>query len=88
MRFVETHIDLKVDMRGIDNNEISSIPLVNAGGLISTITGEVIVIMYQHACHGQNKIMHSSPHVYHYNNTVDEHTIKVGGEQHVTTVDK
>ena len=38
-RVIETHLDRKVDIRGIDNHQISATPLVNAGGLTKTITG-------------------------------------------------
>ena len=39
VRVIETHTDHKVDIRGVDNHEIATIPLVTAGGLTSTITG-------------------------------------------------
>ena len=55
MRVIEIHPDRKVDIRGIDNHEITAIPLVTAGGVTSTITGEVIVIMHQYAYHGKKK---------------------------------
>ena len=45
------HPDRAVDVRCLDNNEITSIPLVTVGGVILTTSGEVIVIMHQHACH-------------------------------------
>ena len=63
VRFIETHPDRKVDIRGIDNYQISDIPLVSARGVTTTITNEVIVIIHQHAHHGNNKIVHSSPKI-------------------------
>ena len=60
VRVIETFPEHKVDIRGVDKYQISSIPLVNAEILTTNITGEVIVIMHQHACHGKNKIIHSS----------------------------
>ena len=39
MRFIETHPDRKVDIRGVDNHQISAILLATAGGLTTTITG-------------------------------------------------
>ena len=59
VRVVETNPDRKVDMRGIDNHEITAIPLVAVGGVTSTITGEVILIMHQCAYNGKNKAIHS-----------------------------
>ena len=88
VRVVETHPDLNVYIRGIDNHQISDIPLVTAEGVTTTITGEVIVIMHQHACYGKNKTIYSSPQIDHYNNIVDDRYIKVGGGQYITTLDK
>ena len=34
VRVIETHPDHKVDIRGIDNYEITAIPLVNSEGVI------------------------------------------------------
>ena len=88
MRVIETRDDRKVDICGVDNHQISSIPLVTAGGVTTTITGEVIVIMQQYSHHGENKTIHSSPQIENYKNIVDDHSIKVGGGQHITTLDK
>ena len=55
IRVIQTHSDRKVDIRGAENHKISAISLVTAGGVTTTITGEVIVIMHQCACHGKNK---------------------------------
>ena len=42
VRAIKTHPDRKVDIRGIENHQISAIPLVTAGGVTTTITGEVV----------------------------------------------
>ena len=60
VRFIETYTDGKVDICGVDNHQISVIPLVAAGGVTKTITGAVIVIIHQCACHGKNKTINSS----------------------------
>ena len=44
--------------------------------------------MHQHAHHGKNKTTHYSPQIDHYKNIVDDCSIKVGGGQHITTLDK
>lgn len=88
MRFVETHPDRKVDIRDTGNHQISAIPLVTSGRATTTITGEVIVIMHQYACHDKNKTMNSSPQIEHYKNILDDFSIKIGGGQHITTLDK
>ena len=63
-------------------------PLVTAGGVTTTTTGDVIVIMYLCAYHGKNKTNNSSPYDDHCKNIVDDRSNKVGGGQHVTTLDE
>ena len=46
VRLIITYPDRKVDTSRVDNHQIFDIPLVNAGGVITSITGEVIVIMH------------------------------------------
>ena len=87
VRAIAKHPDRTVDVRGIDNHEITSIPLVTVGGVTSTTSGEIIIIMHQYAHHGKNKTIHSSPQIEHYENKVDDRSIKVGGSQHITTLD-
>ena len=45
VRVIYKHTDKTVNVRGIDNHEITSIPLVRAGGVTSTTTSEIIVIL-------------------------------------------
>ena len=63
VRVIAKRQDRTVDVRGIENHEIASIPLVTAGGVTLTTSGEIIVIMHQHACHGKNKTIHLSPQI-------------------------
>ena len=79
--------DRTVDVRYINNLETTSIPLVTTGGVTLTTSGELIVIMHQHAHHGKNKTIHSSPQIEHCKNKVDDRSIKAGGGQHITTLD-
>ena len=44
--------------------------------------------MNQHAHHGKNKTIKASPQIEHYKNIVEDHSIKVGGGRHITTLDK
>ena len=75
------------DVRGIHNHEITSVPLVTAGGVTLSTSGEVIVITSQRPYYGKNKTIHSSPQIEYYKNTVDDRSIKLGGSQHVTALD-
>ena len=58
MRVIETRAERKVDIRGIDDYQVSAINLVTSGGITTTITGEVIIIMHQHVHHVKNKTIH------------------------------
>ena len=84
---LELYPDRAVGIRGVDNHEIKSMPLITAGGVASTISGDVIVIMHQYECHGKNKTVHSSPQMGHHKNKVDDRSIKVGGIQHMNTLE-
>ena len=53
-------------MRGIDNHEAPSIPMVTAGGVTSTTNGEVMLIMHQYAYHPKCAAIHSSAQIEHY----------------------
>ena len=44
--------------------------------------------MNQHARHSKNKTIHSSPQIEKCKKIVDERSIKVGGRQHITSLDK
>ena len=60
IRVNETYPGRKVDIRSICNYEINAIPLMTEGGVTSTTSDEVMLIMHQRACHGKNMIIHSS----------------------------
>ena len=84
LRLIENHPDRKVDICGIENYQISAIPLVTTAGLTTTIIGEGMLIMQQHSCHGKNKIMHSSHQTKYCKNIVYGFSIKVDGRQYIT----
>ena len=84
---IAKHPDRKVDFCGVDNHEIAYITLVTTGGGALTTSGEVIIIMHQHGCHGNNKTIHSSPQIEHNKNKVDDRSIKVDRFQHTNTLD-
>ena len=65
VRVIAKHPDRTVDVRGIYNHKITSIPLVTIGGFALTTSGAVMIIMHQCACHGKNKAAHSSPQIEH-----------------------
>jgi hypothetical protein len=77
----------QVDVQGIDNHQIVNIPIVTAGAVIKTQRGEVIAIMHQYAHTGKGKTIHSSGQLEWYKQLVDDRSIKVGGKQHIKTLD-
>ena len=61
-------------------------PIPTVGGVTSTISGEVILIMHQYAYHPKYATIHSSAQIEYYKNVVDDRSIKVGGSQHITAL--
>ena len=66
------HLYRTTHIRGINNYEITSIPLVTTGRVALTTSSEVILIMHQHAYHGKNNTIHSSTQIEHCKNKVDD----------------
>jgi hypothetical protein len=48
-RVIERHPHRTVDIRGINNHEITSISIVTAGAVAQSQRGDVILIMHQYA---------------------------------------
>ena len=46
---VHKHIDGSTNARGVDNHEISSVPLAIDSGLTVGATGEIILMLNEHA---------------------------------------
>ena len=88
-RIIERHPHRTVDVRGVDNHEIASIPIVTAGAVARSQRGDVIVIMHQCACHPQQgRSIHSSCQLESFANDVNDKLIHTpGGLQRVQTVD-
>ena len=77
----------QVDVQGIDNHQMVNIPIVTAGAVVNTQKGEVIVIMNQYAYPGKGKTIHSSPQLEAHKQIVHDKARKVGGQQHIQTLD-
>jgi hypothetical protein len=74
-----------VDVQGIDNHQMVDIPIVTAGTVIQTQQGEVIAILHQYAHAGKGKTVHSSGQLEWFKHQVDDKSVKVGGQQRITT---
>jgi len=83
-----THPGQEVDVTGIDNHQIDSLKVVDASTKIFTQRGEAIGIFLQHAYNGKGRAIHSSGQIEWYKgNIVHDRSLKVGGAQHVHTLD-
>ena len=50
----------RVDVSGIDNHELTHLPIVTAGGVVSSQRGEIIIILNQYAhLHSEKTILSS-----------------------------
>jgi hypothetical protein len=82
-RVIERHPHRTDDIRGSDNHEITSIPIVTAGAVTRSQRGDVILIMHQYAYHPQQAFCQSES----FANDVNDKSINVpGGLQHIQTV--
>ena len=75
----------KVDVQGIDNHQITNIPIVTAAGVVNTQRGEVILIMHQYAHIPNGKTIHSAGQLEHHGITVDDRSRINGGKQRMIT---
>ena len=62
----------QVDVQGIDNHQITNIPIVTAAGVVNTQRGEVILIMHQYAYIPNGKTIHSAGQLEHHGIRVDD----------------
>jgi len=76
-----------VDVTGIDNHELNSLPMVDATAKTITDKGPVILILRNYAYHGINQTLHSAGQIEWFQNKVYDTSMKVGGRQVIKTVD-
>ena len=85
----DTHIISRtgrtVDITGIDEHQLNSIPIGTCGAVVPTIKGEAIIIMHEYALFGKGQTIHSSGQIEHYRNLVHDKSMKVGGLQCIIT---
>ena len=89
-RVIECYPHRTVDIRGIDNHEITSIPIVTAGAVARSQWGGVILILYQYTYHPQQgRSIHSSCQLESFaNDGNDKEMIHIPeGLQQIQTVD-
>ena len=77
-----------VDIRGIDNHQLTNIPIGTVGGVVTSQKGPVIVIMHQYALLGKGSSIHSPCQLEAYHNDVNDKSVHVkGGLQRIQTLD-
>ena len=87
VRVIWHNVDRRVDVCGIDNHEITSIPLFTSGGITNSFNGEIIIIINQCAYYGKERPIHSSGQLEYYENLVDDKSVKFKGTQCIVTND-
>ena len=76
-----------VSVIGLDNHELTNLPIVNAVGITESQHGPIILHFNQYAYVGRGKSIHSCGQIEHYKNEVDDKSRIVGGKQIIKTVD-
>jgi Reverse transcriptase (RNA-dependent DNA polymerase) len=76
-----------VDIRGIDNHQVTNIDIGTVGGVVQTQKGQVIAIMHQYALLGKGSSIHSPCQLEWYKNDVNDKSIHAGGLQRIKTLD-
>lgn len=76
-----------VNVQGNDNHQLTNIPLVTAGAVVTSQKGDIIAIVHQYAYTGKGKSIHSSGQLEWFRQHVDDKSRRVGGKQTIITVD-
>ena len=85
VRVTSTVPNRSVDVQGIDNHQLTNIPIVTAEGVVTTQRGEAILVMNQYAHIPNGKTIHSSAQLEAHGVIVDDKAIKNGGQQRLIT---
>ena len=77
----------KINIKGIDNHEVTGLDVVTAATLLNTSQGKVIGIFNEYAYLGKGSSIHSSRQPEWFKTNVDEKSVKVGGTHLITALD-
>ncbi|MGL4349324.1 MAG: hypothetical protein ACRCT2_01875, partial [Plesiomonas shigelloides] len=87
MRVIATSPYRSVHVKGIGNHHVRDVPLVTAGGVLSTTNGDVIGIFHQYAHVNMGNSVHSSVQLEAHMNDVNDRSLRTpGGRQRILTV--
>jgi hypothetical protein len=87
MRVITCDDTRTINVSGIDNHQLTNLPIVTAGAYMESNCGPVIGIFHQYADIKTGKSIHSSGQLEHYKLDVSDKSIRVGGLQRITTLD-
>jgi hypothetical protein len=76
-----------VDIRGIDNHQVTDIDIGTVGGVVQSQKGPVIAVMHQYALLNKGHSIHSPSQFESYKVTVDDKSVLAGGTQRIQTPD-
>ena len=76
-----------VSATGIGNHDIPGLDLVTCAALLNTNHGKVIIIMHEYAYYGRGNTIHSPGQNEWFQNTCDDKSFHVRGEQVITFLD-
>jgi hypothetical protein len=76
-----------VDIRGIDNHQVTDIDIGSVGGVVQSQKGSIIAVMHQYALLNKGHSIHSPCQFESYKVTVDDKSVCAGGTQRIQTPD-
>ena len=76
-----------VSVTGIDNHELPGLDIVTCAALLNTNHGKVVLIMHEYAYYGRGNTIHSPGQIEWFQNTCDDKSFHVGGQQVITFLD-
>jgi hypothetical protein len=76
-----------VDIRGIDNHQVTDIDIGTVGGVVQSQKGPIIAVMHQYALLNKGHSIHSPCQFESYKVTVDDKSVRAGGTQRIQTPD-
>jgi hypothetical protein len=79
--------DRTVDIQGIDNHQLTNVPVGTVAGVVQTNKGLVVAIMHQYAIVGRGHSVHSPAHWEWYKNEICDKSIHIGGKQRIKTAE-
>ena len=77
----------KCTVTGIDSHELQGLDVVQCAALVETSHGVVNLIMNDYTCYGKGHTIHSSGQIEWFKNSVDDRSVRVGGNQRLCTID-